>query len=154
MTKVNTNFANLNSDKIETSYLDTDTSLTANSDVKIATQKAVRAYVDAGGLGTNITTATGTTLSLTTTASQRVVVWAKGDLTNSTGAATATITMAYNSVTKDTVKAKGSSIGGGSYFAPFSLMYTEIPGAGTHDITLATDSGSLENCVIIASITG
>jgi hypothetical protein len=49
MTKVNTNFANLNSDKIETSTLDTDTSLTANSDSKIATQKAVRAYVDSGG---------------------------------------------------------------------------------------------------------
>lgn len=48
-TTINTNFANLNSDKIETSYLDTDTSLTANSDSKIATQKAVKAYVDSGG---------------------------------------------------------------------------------------------------------
>jgi len=48
-TNINTNFANLNSDKIETSYLDTDTSLAANSDTKIATQKAVKAYVDAGG---------------------------------------------------------------------------------------------------------
>lgn len=48
-TDINTNFTNLNSDKIETSYLDTDTSLTANSDSKIATQKAVKAYVDSGG---------------------------------------------------------------------------------------------------------
>lgn len=46
---INTNFSNLNTDKIETSYLDTDTTLAANSDVKIATQKAVKAYVDAGG---------------------------------------------------------------------------------------------------------
>lgn len=46
---INTNFANLNSDKIETSTLDTDTSLAANSDLKIATQKAVKAYVDTGG---------------------------------------------------------------------------------------------------------
>lgn len=46
---INTNFDNLNSDKIETSYLDTDTALTANSDVKIPTQKAVKAYVDSGG---------------------------------------------------------------------------------------------------------
>jgi len=46
---INTNFANLNSDKIETSVLDTDTALTANSDAKVATQKAVKAYVDAGG---------------------------------------------------------------------------------------------------------
>lgn len=46
---INTNFSNLNSDKIETSYLDTDTTLAANSDAKIPTQKAVKAYVDAGG---------------------------------------------------------------------------------------------------------
>ena len=48
-TDINTNFANLNSDKIETSVLDTDTTLAANSDAKVATQKAVKAYVDAGG---------------------------------------------------------------------------------------------------------
>lgn len=48
-TDLNTNFSNLNADKIETSYLDTDTALTANSDSKIATQKAVKAYVDSGG---------------------------------------------------------------------------------------------------------
>lgn len=45
-TDINTNFSNLNTDKIETSYLDTDTTLAANSDVKIATQKATKAYVD------------------------------------------------------------------------------------------------------------
>lgn len=48
-TDINTNFANLNLDKIETSFLDSDTSLTANSDSKIPTQKAVKAYVDSGG---------------------------------------------------------------------------------------------------------
>lgn len=48
-TTINTNFENLNTDKIETSTLDTDTSLAANSDAKIPTQKAVKAYVDAGG---------------------------------------------------------------------------------------------------------
>ena len=46
---INDNFDNLNNDKIETSYLDTDTALTANSDSKIATQKSVKAYVDSGG---------------------------------------------------------------------------------------------------------
>lgn len=46
---INTNFGNLNTDKIETSTLDTDTTLAANSDTKIATQKAVKAYVDSGG---------------------------------------------------------------------------------------------------------
>jgi hypothetical protein len=48
-TVINTNFANLNSDKIETSYIDTDTSLAANSDSKIATQKAVKTYIDTSG---------------------------------------------------------------------------------------------------------
>jgi hypothetical protein len=46
---INANFANLNNDKIETSVIDTDTSLAANSDSKLASQKAVKAYVDAGG---------------------------------------------------------------------------------------------------------
>jgi len=46
---INDNFTNLNTDKIETSTLDTDTTLAANSDSKIATQKAVKAYVDSGG---------------------------------------------------------------------------------------------------------
>lgn len=46
---INTNFANLNADKIETSVLDTDTALAANSDAKIPSQKAIKAYVDAIG---------------------------------------------------------------------------------------------------------
>jgi hypothetical protein len=48
-TDINTNFANLNSDKIETSVLDTDSSLAANSDARIASQKAVKAYIDTLG---------------------------------------------------------------------------------------------------------
>ena len=46
---INQNFANLNSSKIETSVIDTDTTLAANSDSKIPSQKAVKAYIDAGG---------------------------------------------------------------------------------------------------------
>jgi len=46
---INNNFTALNNEKIETSVLDTDTTLAANSDSKVATQKAVKAYVDAGG---------------------------------------------------------------------------------------------------------
>src|SRR3990167_6000177 len=48
-TDINTNFSNLNTDKIETSYLDTDTSLAANSDTKIPSQKAVKTYIDTSG---------------------------------------------------------------------------------------------------------
>jgi hypothetical protein len=46
---LNTNFVNLNFDKIETSYLDTDTAMAANSDVKIPSQKAVKTYIDTLG---------------------------------------------------------------------------------------------------------
>lgn len=52
-TTINTNFTNLNTDKIETSVIDTDTTLAANSDAKLPSQKAVKAYADAlAGLGT------------------------------------------------------------------------------------------------------
>src|SRR3990167_3387685 len=54
-TDINTNFSNLNTDKIETSYLDTDTSLAANSDTKIPSQKAVKTYIDTSG-GANAST--------------------------------------------------------------------------------------------------
>lgn len=46
---INTNFTNLNSDKIETSVLDTDSALAANSDTKIPSQKAVKTYIDTSG---------------------------------------------------------------------------------------------------------
>lgn len=46
---INTNFSNLNTDKIETSYLDTDTAMAANSDTRIPSQKAVKTYIDTSG---------------------------------------------------------------------------------------------------------
>jgi len=52
-TVINTNFSNLNSDKIETSVIDTDGTLTANSDSKIPSQKAVKTYVNATSTGVN-----------------------------------------------------------------------------------------------------
>jgi hypothetical protein len=58
-TVINTNFSNLNTDKIETSVIDTDTALAANSDAKIPSQKAVKAYVDAGGQANASTTVMG-----------------------------------------------------------------------------------------------
>lgn len=58
-TDINNNFSNLNTDKMETSVLDTDTTLAASSDLKVATQKAVKTYVDAGGNVNASTTAKG-----------------------------------------------------------------------------------------------
>jgi len=48
-TDINNNFDSLNTNKIETSVIDTDNTLAANSDSKIPSQKAVKAYVDSGG---------------------------------------------------------------------------------------------------------
>lgn len=56
---INDNFSALNTDKMETSVLDTDTTLAANSDLKVPSQKAVKAYVDAGGNVNASTTAKG-----------------------------------------------------------------------------------------------
>lgn len=56
---INTNFANLNTDKVETSVLDTDTTLAANSDAKIPTQKATKAYADSVAGANASTTAKG-----------------------------------------------------------------------------------------------
>lgn len=58
-TDINTNFSNLNADKIETSVIDTDTALAANSDAKIPSQKAVKAYVDTLGNVNASTTSRG-----------------------------------------------------------------------------------------------
>src|ERR1035437_10274099 len=51
MTKINTNFANLNSGKLESSALDTDSTLggASASDSKIPSQLATKLYVDSGG---------------------------------------------------------------------------------------------------------
>lgn len=43
---INTNFQNLLTGKLETSVLDTDITLAANSDLKVATQKATKAYIE------------------------------------------------------------------------------------------------------------
>jgi len=79
-TDINTNFSNLNTDKIETSVLDTDTTLAANSDAKIPSQKAVKAYVDSGG----VTNASETVKGLVEEATDAEI--AAGTATGSTGA--------------------------------------------------------------------
>jgi hypothetical protein len=142
---LNTNFANLNSDKIETSFLDTDTALTANSDSKVATQKAVKAYVDAQqSFSISTETTTGTTHSLTTNGNQRVFVIVKGNtLDDGTGG---NVTLSYNSVQKDIIAVKGANTQGQG----FCLQYTETPASATQNITVASTGGvTIANVVII-----
>lgn len=58
-TDINSNFSALNTDKIETSVIDTDTAMAANSDAKIPSQKAVKTYIDTQGGANASTTARG-----------------------------------------------------------------------------------------------
>lgn len=96
---------------------------------------------------------TGTTLSITTTAGQKVVAWAKGDIIQ-TGTANYNVSLKYNSVTKDVVQVGQEDTAAQGWYSAFSLMYTETPGAATHDITVTTSGGTLENVVIIAQVIG
>jgi hypothetical protein len=91
-----------------------------------------------------IETTAGATHSLTTVAGQRVIVWAKGHDSRTAGSPSA-INLKYNSVTKDTVSAGSTS--GSTQHVPFSLMYSEIPGAGTQNITV--DGGTSLGSVVI-----
>lgn len=68
-TTINTNFDNLNTDKIETSVISTDGTLAGNSDTELPTEKAVKTYVDANSIsaasGVGAPPATSTTQTVT-----------------------------------------------------------------------------------------
>lgn len=139
-----------------------DATTTAKGIVEIATQAEVSAKTTTGGTGASlalrpdhllmglaadpaISTAATTTLSLTTIANQRVIVWAKGDVDNSFVNGDTTITLAYNGVTKDSARIHTPAANAATGTIPFTLMYTETPGAATQNITV---SGG-QNVVII-----
>ncbi len=137
---LNNNFAALNTDKLETSVVDVDTTLAANSDAKVPSQKAIKAYVDANAIPPAVSSevTVGTTHTLTTTAGQRVIVWAKGVMVANAGGNT--VTLQYNGVTKDSQVAVASS---GSHQNGFCLFYTETPGAATANITVTGAAASV-----------
>lgn len=92
----------------------------------------------------SIETTTGTTHSLTTVANQRVVVFVKGGFTGTSSLAT--IELKYNGVTKDSVPMQISASGDDYSFA---LMYSEVPGAGTQNITVTATLGTISNVKIV-----
>jgi len=142
---INGNFALLNSEKLETSVVDTDTTLADNSISKVPSQSAVKAYVDSRvGFIASSESTTGVTHLLTTTINQRVIVWAKGTKTGDD--AEHTITLSYDGVVKDTVIVNGSS---NTDKHAFSLMYTDTPGARASNVTVETTGGTLANVVIL-----
>lgn len=104
-----------------------------------------------------IITGTTATLSMTTNSSQQVIVWAKGVYDpGGTSGYNDTVYLKYNGTTKDQNNIAGTGSGGTIRAnQPFALMYTETPGAGTHDITIvAGNQSAISNVVIIALIIG
>lgn len=98
---------------------------------------------DVGAVAFNIETTSSTTTvthSLTTIAGQRVVVFAKGKKTSGVAG---DITLLYDGVVKDTISSADSG--------PFALMYTEVPGAGTKNITIS-NGGSNEVILVFKSV--
>lgn len=140
---INTNFTNLNTDKAETAsptFTGTPVAPTASAGTN-TTQIATTAFV-ANAVGT-VEQTTGTTHSLTTTSGQKVIVWVKGTYIG--GAAV--VTTKYNGVQKDLITFSGSNNNGAIY--PFSMFYTEIPGAATANIVVATTAGTIAEVVIL-----
>lgn len=142
---LNTNLANLNTDKIETSVISTDGTMASNSDAKLPSEKAVKTYVDASSAQISFESTAGATHSLTTIAGQSVMVSAKGSITGTD--AQITLSLKYNGVTKDSLTFRAQDAT--NDYSSFSLMYTETPGADTQDITVTTSAGTLGNVVIM-----
>lgn len=146
---INTNFANLNNDKIETSVIDTDTALSANSDAKLPSQKAVKSYIDANLVApVSVETTSSASHSLTTTAAQRVFVTAKGWVGFNSSTNEITVELKYNGVTKDSVTIGVTTTSSNAKLS-FFLQYTEIPGAGTQNVTVTTTGYTAQDVKIV-----
>ena len=123
---INTSLANLNSDKIETSVIDTDTTLAANSDAKIPSQKAVKAYVDAGGNVNASTTNKGIVEAATSTEITN------GTATGGTGAVLAVTPDALKSSQVPIIRTYVNSGSPHTWTKPTGLKYVvvELVGSG------------------------
>lgn len=122
-----------------------------NDDIAAAAaiaQAKIAGILDDGNDIVDVEVTVGSTHSLTTVAGQRVVVFAKGSVNINGGPSSTTINLNYNSVLKDTVSAGENSTSSTSHH-PFSLMYTEIPGAATQNITVTGSSYTPSNVVIL-----
>ena len=109
--------------KLDDSQLDTDGTLSANSDTKIASQKAVKTYVDTGlsakqntlVSGTNIKTINGNSLlgsgnlSLSGTGTVTEVSSANADIGVATGTSTPVLTLNSGTGANQIVKLDGSA---------------------------------------------
>lgn len=168
-TDINNNFNNLNSGKIETSALDTDNTLSANSDSKIASQKAVKSYIDTGGnpsalsyilpTGTVLTYAgvgTGTSQSFTD-GFTNLSNWT--DTTTGYGSATASGNLNLHNTSNGQVSRAGvyrTLVPTANNYS-FSATFTPTTGGGTviaaiFDFLYASTSATITNTSIFAEI--
>lgn len=123
---INGNFAALNSEKLETSVLDTDTTLAANSDSKVPTQKAVKAYVDGVGVATASTTVKG----IAEVATQAEVD--AGTATGGTGASLIVTPATLKAITTPVVRTYLAAASPATWTKPSGLKYVvvEVQAAG------------------------
>ena len=77
--------------------------------------------------------------ALTTIALQRVLVIVRGSINFNAGTTQTTLQLQYNGVTKDTCNI-GTMSTGGNAVLPFVMMYTEVPGAATQNITIVSSA--------------
>ena len=170
MTKINTNFTNLNTDKIETSVIDTDTTLAANSDAKIPSQKAVKAYVDAGG---NVNAST-TVKGIVEEATQAEVD--AGTATGGTGARlfvnpSTILRTARTLIPQPAIGTDGSAPGSatlsssttailGQVIVPFQITVNKVsvrlgacPGGDNVDISLYSEDGQTRYFSVTSAVT-
>jgi hypothetical protein len=136
MAKINNNFAALNTDKIETSVIDVDTTLAADSDSKLASQKAVKAYVDAGGNVNATTTARGIV---------EVATQSEVDAGTATGATGASLM-----VTPATLDTNVTNRGLVSTFENGTATYDLTTASGTQ--TIAHGLGVVPKCVRVIGV--
>lgn len=151
---LNANFSDLDTTKADLASptftgvpLSTTPSASDNS-TKIATTAFVMTQIPISGAVVSVETTTGATHSLTTTAGQKVVVWAKGVAYGGASGSTDTILLKYNGVTKDTGTFEATT----NRDQFFALQYTEIPGAGTADITVTGTDGVTDVVIIVMKI--
>ena len=90
----------------------------------------------------------GATHSLTTVANQRVLVIVRAGIRVNSSTLDGTITVSYGGVGKKTIGWDVPSVGTSS-LAPVTLMYTEVPGAATANITVASSVYGLEDVQIV-----
>lgn len=153
---INENVTNIGL-KVPSSYLDTDGTLTANSDTKIPTQKAIKTYVD----GKTTVMATASNTLLTTTSATTIITYTPTVQKNFllgiyyrviTGTTNVTITVTYTDdtgvQTNTMLNAQSSAVGS------YSLVPLFINAKPTGAITITATASVANQVYVSANIQG